>query len=92
MREDLSVLLCVNCDGSEKITPLVIGKSKKPRCLKNIKTLPVDYDANKKAWMMTEIFTRWLKKLDNVMKRQNRKILLFIDQYTAQPPDTDFYF
>ena len=84
------MLLCVNCDGSEKITPLVVGKSKNPRCLKNVKTLPLDYDANKKAWMTTEIFTRWLKKLDSVMKKQKRQILLFIDQCTAHPVDTDF--
>ncbi|XP_071044164.1 tigger transposable element-derived protein 4-like [Parasteatoda tepidariorum] len=50
----------------------------------------MDYDANKNAWMTTAIFTKWLKKLDNVMKRQKRKILLFIDQCPAHPPDTNF--
>nr|XP_042897002.1 tigger transposable element-derived protein 4-like [Parasteatoda tepidariorum] len=86
----LTVLLCANSDGSEKSTPLVIGKSKNPRCLKNIRTLPLDYDANKNAWMTTVIFTKWLKKLDNAMRRKKRKILLFIDQCPAHPPDTNF--
>ena len=29
-KERLTVLLCCNADGSEKLTPIVIGKSKKP--------------------------------------------------------------
>ncbi|GFV42697.1 tigger transposable element-derived protein 4 [Trichonephila clavipes] len=35
-KERLTILLTVNMDGSEKITPLVIGKSAKPRCFKGI--------------------------------------------------------
>ncbi|GFV14931.1 uncharacterized protein TNCV_3642931 [Trichonephila clavipes] len=43
-------------DGSEKITPLVIGKSAKPRCFKGINSFPTKYRSNKKAWMTTELF------------------------------------
>lgn len=32
----------------EKRELFIIGKRKKPRYLKNFKTLPVDYEANKK--------------------------------------------
>ena len=28
----------------EKVTPFVIGKSKMPRCMKNVKNFPVAYD------------------------------------------------
>jgi hypothetical protein len=41
-------------DGSEKIPLLVIGKSLNPRCFgkkNNRAKLPVNYKANKKAWM-----------------------------------------
>ena len=31
-KERLTVLLCYNADGSEKLTSIVIGKFKKPRC------------------------------------------------------------
>nr|XP_006817586.1 PREDICTED: tigger transposable element-derived protein 4-like [Saccoglossus kowalevskii] len=48
-KERLTVMLCANMDGSEKLKPLVIGKSKNPRCFKNMKSPPVDYKANKKA-------------------------------------------
>lgn len=37
----LSILLCVNADDLENMTPLVIGKSKKPRCFKNVISLPL---------------------------------------------------
>jgi hypothetical protein len=36
--------------GSEKLPLLVIGRSAKPRCFKNA-NVPVQYEANKKAWM-----------------------------------------
>ncbi|GFV16405.1 tigger transposable element-derived protein 6 [Trichonephila clavipes] len=43
-------------DGSEKITPLVIRKSAKPRCFKGINSFHTKYRSNKKAWMTTELF------------------------------------
>jgi len=53
-------------DGSEKLNPLVIGngKSKNPRCFKYVKTLPVEYNANKDAWITGDIWKDWLKHLD----------------------------
>jgi hypothetical protein len=44
----------------------VIGKSSKPRCFKDVKKLPVKYDANIKAWMTTEIFCLFLHSLEKV--------------------------
>ncbi|GFW91938.1 tigger transposable element-derived protein 4 [Trichonephila clavipes] len=37
-KERLIILLAVNMDSSEKITPLVIGKSAKPRCFKGLES------------------------------------------------------
>ena len=51
-KERLTVALCVNAEGTfEK--PLVIGKAAVPRCFRNlnVKTLPVMWRHNKKAWM-----------------------------------------
>ena len=89
-KDRLTVLLCSNADGSDKMTPLVIGKSRKPRCLKNVKAIPVNYDANKTAWMTSNIFTEWLKKIDKDMIKQKRKILLFMDQSPTHPQEIDF--
>lgn len=42
-KERITALLCANADGSNKITPLVIGKAKKSRCFKGFNN-PLDYD------------------------------------------------
>lgn len=96
-KERLTVLLAVNMDGSEKLKPLVIGKAMKPRCFKGVKSFPTDYRANKKAWMTTELFNNWLLTVNGDMKRQKRKILLFLDNCTVHnsPPalsNVELYF
>ncbi|GFV54638.1 tigger transposable element-derived protein 6 [Trichonephila clavipes] len=82
-KERLTILLTVNMDGSEKITPLIIGKSAKPRCFKGINSFPIKYRSNKKAWMTTELFNEWLVSLNSDMKREKRHILLFLDNCTV---------
>jgi hypothetical protein len=37
---NVTVLFCVNSDGSDKQVPIVIGKSPKPRRFKNVKNYP----------------------------------------------------
>lgn len=80
-KERITVLLCVNCTGTNKLKPLVIGKTKKPRCFKNVTSFPTDYVANKKSWMNGDTFGTWLTDIDKQMKK--KKILLFIDNCTA---------
>lgn len=65
----------------EKLPPLVIGKSQKPRCFNRVdpSALPVVYKFNKKAWMTSHIMEEWLKLVNRKMVRQKRKILLFLD-------------
>ncbi|CAF5082724.1 unnamed protein product, partial [Rotaria magnacalcarata] len=52
-KERLTVLLCSNLTGTEKLKPVVIGRSQRPRCFKNITTskLPVTWLSNRTAWM-----------------------------------------
>lgn len=61
----------------------MIGKSAKPRCFKNVKTLPVVYASNKKAWMTSDLFLQLVKKFDEKMTAQKRKVILFMDNCTA---------
>lgn len=84
-KERITVFVCANLTGTEKRKLLVIGKSLKPRCFKNVKSLPVNYMANKKAWMTSEIFTTELRKWDLELCRQKRKILLLVDNCPAHP-------
>lgn len=85
-KQRVTLLLGANMDGSEKLPPLMIGKSKKPRCFSKVKTLPMEYLANKKAWMTSDLFKQWLLKLDSTMRSQKRHILLFIDNCSAHSP------
>lgn len=82
-KERVTLLFGTNMDGSEKLRPLMVGKSAKPRCFKNLKSFPMIYRANKKAWITTELFSEWLRMVDSDMSKQNRKILMFVDNCSA---------
>jgi hypothetical protein len=84
-KDRVSVFLCSNMDGSEKLKPIVIGKYQTPRCLKNKKRLPVVYRYNKNAWMRSEIFKEFLIKFNRKMIKENRKIWLFVDNCSTHP-------
>ncbi|KAK3106816.1 hypothetical protein FSP39_000437 [Pinctada imbricata] len=85
-KERVTLALCASLTG-EKLPPLFIGKSKKPRCFNSIKpeSLPVIYKNNKKAWMNSALFEEWLRALDKKMKQQKRKIILFLDNAPCHP-------
>lgn len=85
IRNRLTVLVCANMTGSDKKSLFIIGKSKNPRCFKNVKKLPVDYTANKKAWMTSEIFKAYLMTWNKELQHQKRKILLLVDNCPAHP-------
>ncbi|UYV84853.1 TIGD4 [Cordylochernes scorpioides] len=86
-KERITILLCCNMDGSEKMQPLVIGKAKQPRCFRGIKHLPVQYEANQKAWMTGLLFESWVRHIDKKMAGQHRQIILLLDNCGAHPPD-----
>jgi hypothetical protein len=50
-----------------------------------MKSLEVDYNFNKKAWMTSDIFEQWLLKLDKSISKQHRKIALIVDNCPAHP-------
>ena len=74
-------MLTFNIIESIKLPPLFIHKYKSPRALDGVdkSTLPVNYFWNKSAWMQVSIWNEYLKNLNQLMKNQNRKILLLID-------------
>ena len=77
-KDRITVLLAASAAG-EKLRPLVIGKSKKPRCFYGfeIPMLGVDYDYSKKSWMTTDIFTTWLNPLNNRMRLVHITLLIY---------------
>jgi hypothetical protein len=50
-----------------------------------LKSLPVHYYHNKKAWMNSSIYEDYLKKLNRQMRLQKRNILLFVDNAPSHP-------
>ena len=69
----------------EKLPMFVIGKSMKPRCFKNIKSLPCRYRAQAKSWMDSFLFDEWVMELDKKFERESRKVALIVDNCPAHP-------
>lgn len=93
-KERLTVLACSNAAGTHKCKLLMIGKSAKPRALKNIKRLPVIYRANKRAWMTQALCQEWFDNhfvpearahCTSVGLPRDCRILLVLDNCTGHP-------
>ncbi|NXU46917.1 TIGD4 protein, partial [Drymodes brunneopygia] len=82
-KERITVVMGTNMDGSEKLPLLVIGKSKSPHSLKDVKSLPVDYEANDRACMTSGIFEQWMHKLDDRFQAQQRRVVNLVDSLPA---------
>ena len=73
----------------DKLPMFVIGKSKTPRCFKNVSSLPCRYRSQKKSWMDSALFEEWVRELDVKFHKQSRKIALIIDNCPAHPTIAD---
>jgi hypothetical protein len=85
-KERLTLAVCCNADGSDKLPLLVIGKYENPRCFKNVNrdSFGCKYRSNPKAWMTQVIFLEWLKGFDARMAGRN--VLLIMDNCSAHIP------
>lgn len=83
-KDRVTILVCASMLG-EKVPPCVIGKYRKPRCFRNLPeaSLPLPYYNSKNAWMTSGIFEAWLTWLNERMRKQQRHILLFVDNATC---------
>lgn len=92
-KDRVTVMLCANAAGDHKITPFVIGKYKKPTALKYVLNLPLHYDAQRNAWMNSELFKDWffhhfVPEVKNFKKRGmpgDSRALLLLDNCTVHP-------
>ena len=60
----LSLMLCTNMTGTDKLPSLIIGKAAWPHALKRkgigLSGLKVDYCHNSNGWMKAVVFEHWL--------------------------------
>ena len=94
-KERVTVLLTCNWAGTHKPRPLVIGKSRSPRCFHhvNLDHLPVHYNHSKNAWMTSSIFEAWFHEhfvpaARRHLRRQGveQRGILLLDNCPAHPP------
>ena len=94
-KEPVTLLGCANAVGSHRLKLALIGNSKKPRSLKNIKNLPVSYYANKSTWVNQPLFVDWYDKVfvpqarkhcESVGLPSNCIIILTLDNCSTHPP------
>lgn len=84
-----TVGLLTNSDGSYKGHPVVIGKRKTPRGASKRPVLysktaigqshHIDYYQNDSAWMTTEIFYKYMKRLNASFAYKNRHVAILVD-------------
>lgn len=80
-KERLVISLCCNAAGGKE-PPLILSKSLHFKYFKktNISNLGVCWKFSEKGSMTVNIFQEWLEELNEKMKIQNRKIVLFLDK------------
>ena len=82
-KDHMSLLLCTNMNGSEKLNPVLIGKAACPKALKKqgvtFEDLGTGYFLNQKGWVTGPVFNLWLTDWNNNLIKQNGHVLLLID-------------
>jgi hypothetical protein len=74
----VTLVVGTNADGTDKLPLVVLGKTEKPRWLSK-KPDAVQYVGTSKGWMTVSVYQEWLRKLDERMQRESRRILLLVD-------------
>jgi DDE superfamily endonuclease/Fission yeast centromere protein N-terminal domain/Tc5 transposase DNA-binding domain len=79
----ISIGLCTNATGTDRLPPLFIGHAKQPRALRgiNIQALGGWWRHNQKAWMTTLIMVEWLYSFYTHIGL--RRVLLLMDNFSA---------
>ena len=97
-KERVTINACSNMLGTIKLPLQLIGKSKNPRCFKNINrdALPVYYANQSNAWMNTAIFGDWFhdKFVPFVQKKLaelgvEKRAVFLLDNCSAHPDEEE---
>ena len=96
----LTLLLCCNVTGTERLKPLMCGKVARQRAWGAVTSsrawYPDDFvrwEKTAKAWMNTELFNRWLTDIRKEFKSCGRRVFMIMDNCSShivlQPDDCD---
>ncbi|NXF85716.1 TIGD3 protein, partial [Eubucco bourcierii] len=82
----LTLLLCANANGSEKIPLWVVGESPRPHCLRgiNLEQMPWSYHSSSLANVTIPLFTEWLRDFNEGMRHRGKSVLL-LTKHEAHP-------
>lgn len=86
--ERLTLLLCANASGSEKLPLRAVGDSPRPRCLRgvNLEQMPWSYRAGGSlAGLTAPLFAEWLRDFNEAMRRRGKSVLLLLAKHEAHP-------
>lgn len=82
-KDRVTVLVGANMDGSEKLPLLVVGKSDNTQCFNSVTKLAIDYEYNKNSRVTSTSFDKWLRKVNQKFKNQNRFVVMIVDNCSA---------
>ena len=84
-KDRVTVMLACNVTGTHKLPAVFIHRYKNPKCICNVdkNTLPVWYYWNNASWMQRSIFQSWIKRVNELMRKQRRNILLLVDNVSS---------
>ena len=76
----VTLVVCCNATGTEKVPITMIGKAKEPACIVG-NSWPLPYVAQRNAWIDIPCFNKWFDQVfvPFVRSRTNRKVLLILD-------------
>ncbi|NWW97265.1 TIGD4 protein, partial [Rhynochetos jubatus] len=85
--ERLTLLLCANADGSEKVPLRAVGEHPRPHCLwgVNLGQMPWSYRAGSDAGVTAPLFAEWLREFNEGMQRQGKSVLLLLAKHETHP-------
>ena len=88
-KQRLTVAFFVSAAGEKVDQPIVIWKSKLPRCFKKLKNpsrpANVHYYSNPKSWMTSEVMEAVLARFNRKLIFEDRKVILFLDNASCHP-------
>lgn len=88
-KERITVVHFASAAG-EKLPPVIIGRSEKPRCFKSVRDIRrpcgIPYYSNSKAWMTRDIWKKMLTAWNAELERCGKKVVLLADNAPTHDP------